>query len=208
MTKKFILNTVIERYYIIDLYHSNVGTCMPDNAAASLEYWDMMWNLNFIPHVIAAKKFVPIMLSAGYGHMMFTASAAGMLNMPGSATYGVTKSAIISYADFLAMTYGSRGLGIHCLCPQAVSTPLALDSCEYVDRLTDNGLTGKFMEPKELGIKTLDALQSGTHLISTHHQAISDQIHQKYQHNDEYVKGTQQMHDDCMLGLFIEGFYE
>ena len=59
---------------------------------------------------------------------MVTASAAGLLTMLGTATYSVTKHAAESYAEWLAATYGHRGLVVHCICPQGVRTRMLAES--------------------------------------------------------------------------------
>ena len=57
-----------------------------------------------------------------------TALAAGLLTMLGSATYSVTKHAAEGYAEWLAATYGHRGLTVHCICPQGVNTNMLAET--------------------------------------------------------------------------------
>jgi NAD(P)-dependent dehydrogenase (short-subunit alcohol dehydrogenase family) len=71
---------------------------------------------------------LPGMLARGEGYLMFTASAAGLLTQLGSAPYSVTKHALVALAEWLAITYGDSGIGVSCLCPQAVSTSLGATS--------------------------------------------------------------------------------
>jgi len=59
----------------------------------------------------------------------------------------VTKSAAIAFAEWLAITYGDRGVGVSCLCPMAVDTPLL-----------DAGLA----QPGEAGLGMRIVTQSGT----------------------------------------------
>ena len=44
---------------------------------------------------------------------VITASAAGLLTMLGTAPYSVTKHGAVSYAEWLAATYGHRGIKVH-----------------------------------------------------------------------------------------------
>ena len=46
---------------------------------------------------------------------------------PGDAPYTVTKHGAVGLAEWLAITYGSRGIGVSVLCPLGVATPMLMD---------------------------------------------------------------------------------
>mgnify|MGYP003289487974 CR=1 FL=1 len=46
--------------------------------------------------------------------------------------YAVTKHAAVSFAEWLAITYGDRGLRVSCLCPQFVRTEMLAEALEKV----------------------------------------------------------------------------
>jgi short-subunit dehydrogenase len=73
-------------------------------------------------HVWAARAVVERMVARGGGYFLITASAAGLLNIVESASYGVTKHGAVAFAEWLAIAYGRKGLRVSCLCPQAVIT--------------------------------------------------------------------------------------
>ena len=66
----------------------------------------------------------PRMVERGRGHLLVTASAAGLLSNLGDAPYSVSKHAAVALAEWISITYGDRGVGVSCLCPQGVRTPL------------------------------------------------------------------------------------
>src|SRR3712207_366288 len=70
------------------------------------------------------------MLERGSGHLLNVASAAGLLTTPGDAPYTVTKHGAVALAEWLAVTYGDRGIGVSVVCPLGVATPLLLDPLE------------------------------------------------------------------------------
>src|SRR5947199_156259 len=74
------------------------------------------------------RALVPRMRARGGGYLLATASAAGLLSMVGSAPYSVTKHAAVAFAEWLAFTYGERGLRVSCLCPMFVNTGLLHDA--------------------------------------------------------------------------------
>ena len=55
---------------------------------------------------------------------MSVASAAGLLTQLGAAGYAVSKHAAVGFAEWLAITYGDDGIGVSCVCPLGVETPL------------------------------------------------------------------------------------
>ncbi|HEX6419052.1 MAG TPA: SDR family oxidoreductase [Acidimicrobiales bacterium] len=110
----------------IDLFASNAGVLGLGGIEASDETWSFVWSVNVMAHVYAARAVVPRMLGRGGGYLLSTASAAGVLSQPGDAPYSVTKHAAVALGEWLAITYGDRGIGVSCLCPMAVDTPLLL----------------------------------------------------------------------------------
>jgi NAD(P)-dependent dehydrogenase (short-subunit alcohol dehydrogenase family) len=75
-------------------------------------------------HVRAARLLLGPWLDRGSGHLICTVSAAGLLTVPGSAPYAVTKHAALAFAEWLAVSYAHRGLTVQAICPLGVRTPM------------------------------------------------------------------------------------
>lgn len=114
----------------LDLVCSNAGVAAGAGLDASDEDWDLLWRVNVLAQVHAAQAALPAMLERGRGYLLHTASAAGLLTTPGDAPYTATKHAAVGFAEWLAITYGDRGIGVSCLCPQGVNTPLLMRGVE------------------------------------------------------------------------------
>ncbi len=106
----------------VDVYFSNAGIISRGGLEASDEDWERNWRIHVMAHVLGARAVVDKMVARGGGYFLITASAAGLLNIVESVTYGVTKHAAVAFAEWLAIAYGRRGLRVSCLCPQAVVT--------------------------------------------------------------------------------------
>lgn len=114
-------------------------------------------------HVHAARELVPGWLARGQGYFLSTASAAGLLTNIGAAQYSVTKHAAVSFAEWLAITYGDRGIKVSCLCPMFVSTPLVEDMKELEDLITPS-----LIEPSEVADAVVVGLRDESFLILPH----------------------------------------
>jgi NAD(P)-dependent dehydrogenase (short-subunit alcohol dehydrogenase family) len=111
----------------IDLFCSNAGITTGAGVEAPAEVWQHAYDVNVLAHVHAARAVLPAMLARGRGWLLSTASAAGLLTSPGDAPYAVTKHGAVALAEWLAVTYGGRGIGVSVVCPMGVATPLLMD---------------------------------------------------------------------------------
>lgn len=124
---KAMVDSVVASEGRVDLFCSNAGIIAGDGpqwwaSSAPDETWQAMWEIHVMSHVWAARACLPSMLERGSGYFLNTASAAGLLNQVGDAAYSTTKHAAVGFAEALAITHGDDGIGVSCLCPQAVAT--------------------------------------------------------------------------------------
>ena len=69
----------------IDLFASNAGILGYGGIEASDDTWSLVWSVNVLAHLYAARAVVPRMIERGGGYLLSTASAAGLLTQPGDA---------------------------------------------------------------------------------------------------------------------------
>ena len=111
-----------KRYGRVDVFFSNAGIFQAGDIHAPDADWERNWKIHVMAHVYAARAVVDRMAARGDGYFLVTASAAGLLNIVESATYGVTKHGAVAFAEWLAIAYGRKRVKVSCLCPQAVLT--------------------------------------------------------------------------------------
>src|SRR5690242_8760592 len=128
-----LVDEVIAEHDRIDLFCSNAGITTGVALDDPDDLWHVAYEVNLMAHVYAARAVVPHMLERGSGYLLNTASAAGLLTSPGDAPYAVTKHGAVAFAEWLAVTYGGRGIGVSVLCPMGVATPLLMDPLEAGD---------------------------------------------------------------------------
>jgi NAD(P)-dependent dehydrogenase (short-subunit alcohol dehydrogenase family) len=148
----------------IDLYFANAGIGVGGGPEAPEDGWQLSWDVNVMAHVRAARLLIPDWLEAGQGHFIATVSAAGLLTMPGSAPYSVTKHAAMAFAEWLAVSYGHRGITVQAICPQGVRTPM-LAASGPVGQLV---LVADAIDADELAETVSKALDGGPFLILPH----------------------------------------
>ena len=183
-----------------DIFCSNAGISGAGGLLnTSNEDWSNIWNVNVMSHIHAAKHTLPIMLEQGSGYFMNTASAAGLLTQLGAAGYSVTKSAAVSFAEWLKITYGERGIGVSCLCPQGVRTPMVEDAPEIVGSLVSiDGL----LEPDVVANEVIECIEKDQFLITPHPEVL-EYMKIKASDPDRWINGMQ-----SLATQLIEGFPE
>jgi NAD(P)-dependent dehydrogenase (short-subunit alcohol dehydrogenase family) len=117
-----LVDEACKRFGRIDVFFSNAGIFQAGGLDAPDADWERNWKIHVMAHVHAARAVVEGMAARGGGYFLVTASAAGLLNIVESASYGVTKHGAVAFAEWLSIAYGRRGVRVSCLCPQAVQT--------------------------------------------------------------------------------------
>ena len=153
----------------IDIYCSNAGIGGGTSAVDTPDpAWQQTWEFNVMADVRASRELLPAWLERGHGTLVVTASAAGLLTMLGAAPYSVTKHAAESYAEWLAATYGHRGLTVHCICPQGVRTNMLASS----GRAGQVVLQDAAIEPEQVADALLAGMAAGEFLILPHPEVL------------------------------------
>ncbi len=164
-----LVSTVEQRYGRIDLFCSNAGVTSGLGVEATPQDWQRSWEVNVLAHVHAARAVLPAMLARGAGYLLQTCSAAGLLVAVGDAPYTVTKHAAVGFAEWLAVTYGGRGIRVSALCPQGVATPMLQDGLaagHLGARVT--AASGRVLQPDEVADAVVDGLAAERFLILPH----------------------------------------
>jgi NAD(P)-dependent dehydrogenase (short-subunit alcohol dehydrogenase family) len=177
----------------VDLMVSNAGIGTNAGIEADPSVWQRSWEVNVLAHVHAARAVLPSMLERGGGAFVHTCSAAGLLTMLGDAPYAVTKHAAVAFAEWLSITYGSRGIQVGALCPQGVETDLLRAAggsvAEQVVRLA-----GKVLQPDEVAEEVVTAIGDGRFLILPHPE-VADHLRHKASDPERWLSAMRGIDD-------------
>ena len=183
---KNLVQEALKVYGGIDLFCSNAGIFgRPGFLNVSQSDWMKAIETNILSHTYAVKYALPSMLENKSGHFLFTSSAAGLLSQIGAAPYTVTKHATVGFAEWVAITYGQKGIGVSCLCPQAVKTKMTEKGAGVA------GVDG-MIGPEECALKVVEGLKLGQFLI-TPHEKVRGYIKSKAQDYDQWISGMQKL---------------
>lgn len=179
---------VTAKFGAIDLFCSNAGIMVEGGPETADADWERIWGINVMAHVFAARAVLPGMLARGEGYLLQTVSAAGLLTMIGSAPYSVTKHAALGFAEWLAITYGDRGIKVSVICPQGVLTAMLLDS--------DSG-PGKFLretavEPEQVAESVIRGLEEEKFLILPH-AIVAEYFRHKANDYERWLRGMRKL---------------
>ena len=183
---KQLIESCERKYGGIDLLCNNAGIGVNGGPEVPNEDWQKIWEINVMAHVYAARAAIPGMLRRGSGYILNTASAAGLLSQIGSAPYAVTKHAAVSFAEWLAITYGDRGLKVSVLCPQAVRTAMTADDPDGVASV--DGM----IEPEQVSEAVVATLKNESFLVLPHPKVL-DYIQRKSGDYDRWIKGMKKL---------------
>lgn len=177
-----------------DLFVANAGIFRGFGLEATDEDWSAILEVNVMAHVRAARILVPRWLDGAGGCFAVTASAAGLLTQLGSPTYSTSKHAAVGFAEWLAATYGDRGIQVAALCPMGVRTPMTEngDLAEEEAGVAHGSVStaGDMMDPLDVADSLLEAIEGGRFLALPHEQVGTMYAH-KAADPDRWLTGMQ-----------------
>jgi NAD(P)-dependent dehydrogenase (short-subunit alcohol dehydrogenase family) len=142
------VDQVVARTGRLDLMFNNAGiTWGGDTELLTLDQWNAIIDVNIrgVVHGVAAAY--PVMLRQGHGHIVNTASMAGLTAAGQITSYVMTKHAVVGLSLALRSEAVSRGVGVLAVCPAAVETPI-------LDKGAIGGFVGREYYLRGQGMKT------------------------------------------------------
>ncbi|HEU4424670.1 MAG TPA: SDR family oxidoreductase [Pilimelia sp.] len=162
-----LVDRITREYGPIDIWCSNAGLVAGLGLGDDAD-WERSWQVHVLAHLYAARALLPGMTARGRGHLLATASAAGLITEVNTAPYTVTKHGAVALAEWLAIRYGNTGVTFSCLCPMGVRTRI-LDHVDPESLTVADGV----LEPSQVADAVIEALAEGRFLILPHPQVAT-----------------------------------
>lgn len=174
-----------ERFGAAHILFNNAGVAVAGPAwSAPLDEWKWVLDVNLMGVVHGIRAFVPRMLAAKTeGHVVNTASVAGLLSVPGSAVYCASKHAVVSLSECLHHDFRAARapIGVSVLCPAWVATGITDSGRNRPAELAErNPLAGPYeaavrkavaagkLSAAEVARFTLEAVKSNSFYVLPH----------------------------------------
>jgi NADP-dependent 3-hydroxy acid dehydrogenase YdfG len=171
----------------VDVLCNNAGVGGGASVTAmSYELWDWVMDVNVGGVINGVQTVVPRMLERGSGHVVNTASGAGLVPAGGGFMYVTSKYAVVGLSESMRTDLKKRGVGMSVLCPGPVATdiitrsetgrpdgrPLSDEQRAQLQRTAD-WLKRKGTPPDAVGHMVVDGIKSNALYIHTD-RAIED----------------------------------
>jgi short-subunit dehydrogenase len=109
----------------LDYMVNNAGIGIGGNVREySIEDWNQILRVNLHGVINGVQAAYTIMINQGFGHIVNTASMAGLIPSPGVVAYATTKHAVVGLSKSLRAEAASLGVYVSVLCPGVIRTPI------------------------------------------------------------------------------------
>jgi NAD(P)-dependent dehydrogenase (short-subunit alcohol dehydrogenase family) len=172
----------------VDVVVNNVGTMVsgrPEQIPA--EEWARLLDVNVLGVVRSNEVFLPLLMEQGHGHVVNTASTAGIIVYSYDRTpYAASKAAVMLLSEQLFVYLRPYGVGVSCLCPAGVMTNIVEQIRPVGEQLPMRAPHLPVVEASVAGTNVADAVESRAFLVLTAHE-VRDELRRVGDDLDAYL---------------------
>lgn len=180
---QLLAEEVVATHGRVDILVNNAGVG-PLAPVSDLTIADYRWvmDINYFGVVHGVKAFLPFLASNPEGgHIVNTASLAGLVAGPGMTAYSASKFAVVAFTEALAAELGMGGVpvGVSALVPAVVRSNIAENARRRPgnqDADGDGGVEhlppGRVLEPEQVAQLVIEGIRSGRLYVITHPETL------------------------------------
>jgi NAD(P)-dependent dehydrogenase (short-subunit alcohol dehydrogenase family) len=177
-------DAALDRFGAVHLVHNNAGIGLGGPIwEVSEEDWRWILGVNLWGVIHGVATFTPLLMEQGEGHIVNTASIAGLIAAPFLGPYNATKQAVVAISEtlFKDLQAVASPVGVSVLCPGFVQTRIAESERNRPDWAPDRDVEGAMavrgvvqnlvdsgIAPAAVADRVIDAVRTGTFYILTH----------------------------------------
>jgi NAD(P)-dependent dehydrogenase (short-subunit alcohol dehydrogenase family) len=151
--------------------------------AATHRDWEWVMGVNVWGVIHGIEAFVPRMIAGRQpGHVVNTASMAGLIASQGLGIYNTTKYAAVGLSETLQKDLRPYGIGVSVLCPMGVSTAIRQSDRNRPEHLRNPeprpsggevDLIGRTLSPEHVAERVLRAIRDNRLYVITHEEGLT-----------------------------------
>ena len=120
-----LVSATVAEHGQLDYLFNNAGIAIMGEARnMTLADWTQLIDVNLRGVVNGVVSAYPVMIRQGFGHIVNTASVAGLVPTPGGTGYSTTKHAVVGLSTGLRAEAAGLGVKVSVVCPGVIDTPL------------------------------------------------------------------------------------
>ena len=120
-----LVQETVQRTGRLDYLFNNAGIVIGGSANLyGIEDWNQVIDVNLRGVINGIQAAYKIMITQGFGHIVNTASMAGLMYGPGNIAYTMTKHSVVALSESLRIEAAQAGVRVSVICPGAVRTPI------------------------------------------------------------------------------------
>ena len=185
-----VRDRALAEFGAVHLVCNNAGVAGGGILGAPLELWRWVIDVNLHGVVHGVHTFLPLLLEQDEGHIVNTASLAGLQGVAGLGVYCTTKFAVVGLSESLWFDLHGLGskVGVSVLCPGFVQTQIGNSARNAPPSLHEwresdtaaatqqmaNALADAGIEPALVAQHVLDAVRESRFYVIPHEQAAID----------------------------------
>ena len=133
-----LVQETVKRTGRLDYIFNNAGIVIGGSVILyGIEDWNQIVDVNLRGVVNGIQAAYKVMMEQGFGHIVNTASMAGLMPGPGNVAYTMTKHAVVGLSKSLRAEAKQMGVRVSVLCPGVVRTPILEGGGKYGKMLVD-----------------------------------------------------------------------
>lgn len=155
---RIAVDEILHRFQGVDILFNHAGTLVVKPFLETTEAeWDRLMAINVKSMFLMSQAILPVMLKAGGGNIINTASISSTTAAPMESLYCTTKGAVLQLTRAIAVEFRDQGIRCNAIAPGFIKTPHGLREMEECTALgvafteADMAkLQGRFCEPEEI----------------------------------------------------------
>src|ERR1700684_2936141 len=185
-----VRDAALQRFGRVDIVANNVGV-LTNGLPADIPVaeWQRILDIHLMSVVRSNYAFLPLLLDQGSGHLVNTASFAGLFTYSyDRLPYAASKAAIVQISEGLAIYLRPKNIGVTLLCPGPVLTNIAAAVPKFGGGapLRTPGDQFELLAPEPVGELVADAILENRFFVPTHPHVV-DELRRRLDDWDAYI---------------------